>query len=635
MMWLRRRSSLAGAAAVARDEERAKGRAALAGTAYADAFAAEELPKSFITYHAPEGSGSATPKALRAEVLSRGDVLCRAYRAACLLRRRGVASPGDTHAHYFSGNTVEDVVLRLAAVMLRSAPVTINWQADTVQRVVRKVQLSRARVLIVDEDVPPEAVDAVRAAAPGVAVVTRAEVAEAEADEGGLGALAMTPAADATRMIIFTSGTTGDPKGVALTYGNYACNEVTFEAFLQMEGAPLTLVVTNPLHHTNSTAMLDWALRRCGTAVHLLKAYTTNYWALLAAAANDGGAADPRRRLVAPLVSRHFDFLDSLIGEGRLPVDPSAFIAAVSAPHVTLLLGSAPVGPTTVERLVKHCGRLPCVRFGSTETCLQVAGTPLGRSDAETLRAFERGWDHRWQGEPQGGYYIGRPHPPHTEVAVVKSVNPEDAEAYLQPAAEGEPGRLITRGANVMGGYLHNDEATRKAVDSTGGWYLNLGDVCFYLKSKEDGGRDFYWLARDSALLIKGGANYAYEQINTELARVLSVEYGLGATDATVAVVGLRVASEHEDECCAAVELRSQAAKEKEEDLVKTFLLTCKRKASKGARPDRAVFLLDEGIPRNFKGAVVVHELISKWKDQWLESSAQLGGDTRRGLVSR
>ena len=31
------------------------------------------------------------------------------------------------------------------------------------------------------------------------------------------------------------------------------------------------------------------------------------------------------------------------------------------------------------------------------------------------------------------------------------------------------------------------------------------------------GGDDFYWLSRDSALLIRGGANYSHEQINSEL----------------------------------------------------------------------------------------------------------------------
>ena len=38
-----------------------------------------------------------------------------------------------------------------------------------------------------------------------------------------------------------------------------------------------------------------------------------------------------------------------------------------------------------------------------------------------------------------------------------------------------------------------------------------LGTNCF------SGGDDFYWLSRDSALLIRGGANYSHEQINSEL----------------------------------------------------------------------------------------------------------------------
>ena len=84
----------------------------------------------------------------------------------------------------------------------------------------------------------------------------------------------------------------------------------------------------------------------------------------------------------------------------------------------TLLLGSAPVGPTTVQRLTKYAGALPTVRFGSTETCLQVLGTPLGRSEDATLASFRAGWAHKWAGEKCEGYYIGRPHPPHKDTAV-------------------------------------------------------------------------------------------------------------------------------------------------------------------------------------------------------------------------
>ena len=140
------------------------------------------------------------------------------------------------------------------------------------------------------------------------------------------------------------------------------------------------------------------------------------------------------------------------------------------------------------------------------------------------------------------GYYIGRPHPPFTECRIVKSVEPKDA-AYLAPCADGEPGQLITRGDNLMSGYVGNDAATAKALTDDG-WYTNLGDICFRLKSEADGEYDYYWQSRDSALLIRGGANYAYEQINAELKKFVMASFGLAEEAVDLSVVGLRVDSE-------------------------------------------------------------------------------------------
>jgi hypothetical protein len=60
----------------------------------------------------------------------------------------------------------------------------------------------------------------------------------------------------------------------------------------------------------------------------------------------------------------------------------------------------------------KYLGRLPTVRFGSTETCLQVMGIPLALPTDAQLEAFKKGWE----APDQPGFYIGRPHPPFTEV---------------------------------------------------------------------------------------------------------------------------------------------------------------------------------------------------------------------------
>ena len=113
-------------------------------------------------------------------------------------------------------------------------------------------------------------------------------------------------------------------------------------------------------------------------------------------------------------------------------------------------------------------------------------GTPTTLSEAERLQAFQAGWEHALNGQAQVGYYIGRPHPGHTECRVVHSVDKHSAK-YLSDCADGEPGQLITRGANLMSGYVGNEAATAKALVEDG-WYTNLGDVVFRLKSATDGG---------------------------------------------------------------------------------------------------------------------------------------------------
>jgi long-chain acyl-CoA synthetase len=67
----------------------------------------------------------------------------------------------------------------------------------------------------------------------------------------------------------------------------------------------------------------------------------------------------------------------------------------------------------------------------------------------------------------------------------VRSVSPSDV-GYLVDVPDGEPGQLVTRGDNLMSGYVGNDAATAKALVE-GGWYTNLGDVVFRLRSATDG----------------------------------------------------------------------------------------------------------------------------------------------------
>ena len=67
---------------------------------------------------------------------------------------------------------------------------------------------------------------------------------------------------------------------------------------------------------------------------------------------------------------------------------------------------------------------------------------------------------------------------------------------------------------------------------------------------------------------------------------MLSNHFDLNRSEFNIAVCGLRVKSEHEDECCVMIELLGQAAMDvaKVHAINNEFLTTARRLASKGAK---------------------------------------------------
>ena len=336
-------------------------------------------------------------------------------------------------------------------------------------------------------------------------------------------------------------------------------------------------------------------MRRSGTRIHLLPRYATLYWKILVDVAQR-----KRDLLIAPMVSRHVDFLEELHNRSELPVALDEIKDALS--KTDMMIGSAPVGPTTIQRMLEFSNHLPIVRFGSTETCLQVMATPRTLSQEALRKAFEAGWSHSYNDESIIGYYIGRDHSPFTRVKAVKSIDPAHKD-YFRTCDIGEPGYLVTQGANIMSHYVGDAEATESVFQE--GWYTGLRDVVFALKNESDGELDYYWMTRDSALLIRGGANYSYDQIADELSKVLVEDFNLKKEQFRVAVIGLRVESEHEDSCCVTIQLGPEAA-DKRPQLEADFIDQARKRVPKGFRPDYVRFA---DIPTNFKGLVLIPEL--------------------------
>ncbi|MFC1987837.1 AMP-binding protein [Chloroflexota bacterium] len=550
---------------------------------YSAAFKDQTLP--FLHFY------SFQERRIEKRTFTRGEFWDLARSAAAQLGNLAM-SKGSRITHCFSSNSPYDLVFRLAAACLGCVPVTVNWEADSDETIIYKVKITGAKLVVYDDGF----VDRIKRIKPLLPSVSFLEAKEVEsftpADQ-----LTYPPVSyDNERMVIFTSGTTGRPKGASLSHRSYLANRLTFESYFGMsKTTQLDLLLVNPLHHTNSSALSDWGIRRGGTTIHLLSRYTTAYWKILVEVARQ-----KHDLLVTSLVSRHIDFLESLSTESKLPVEESELEEALG--RMDILIGSAPVGPTTIRRILKFSKRLPHVRFGSTETCLEVMATPAMMSTNELLKAFDAGWSHRFQGVDTAGYYIGREHFPFTRVKVVKGINPESSD-YFRPCEVGEPGYLVTQGPNIMNYYVGEPETTKAVFHN--GWYTGLKDIVFTLKNRTDGQLDYYWISRDSALLIRGGANYAYDQVATELSQFVAENFQLKPQEFKLAVIGLRLSSEHEDNCCVTIEL-SESSTNAESQLKADFIHKASAEVSKGARPDYLRFGI---IPRSFKGAILYPQL--------------------------
>lgn len=264
--------------------------------------------------------------------------------------------------------------------------------------------------------------------------------------------------ADSERLIMFTSGTTGEAKGVGLTLGNLVSSAVGSAHRLGVAPDDRWLVCL-PTYHMGGLAPLVRSM---------LYGTTTVIQSEFDAEETAGVIAE----YAVTCVSLVPTMLKRLLDVGWTPPERLRFV----------LLGGGPVPPSLVDRCEER--RVPvCPTYGATETSSQVA-TALPET------AFE----HRGTvGHPLRG----------TTVTVV-----DDSGA---PCDAGDVGEIVVDGPTVTPGYL-DDEQTATAFGDRG---FETGDVGY----RDEGGR-LRVVGRVDDRIVTGGENVQPAAVATTIRRL-------------------------------------------------------------------------------------------------------------------
>jgi len=378
-------------------------------------------------------------------------------RMAGLLKEKGVA-PGDRVAVMLPNVPYFPVayygVLRMGAVVV---PMNVLLKAREVQFYLED---SGAKVLIAWADFEEAALGGAEGAGAEYVPVKRGEfeklLGEAEADHD-----LVDRAGDDTAVILYTSGTTGKPKGAELTHDNLYTNATVSAGTLVEITDEDRLLGALPLFHSfGQTCCLNAAVC-CRAMISLIPRF------------------DPEKAL--EIIQR-----DKITIFEGVPTMYNAMLAVENRDEfdtstLRLCLSGGAAMPAETMRGFEEA-------FG----CKILEG--YGLSETSPVASFNHPDRERKPGS------IGTP----IEGVEMKVVDDEDNEVQ-----QGEVGEIVIRGHNVMKGYWNRSEATEEAMK--GGWF-HTGDIA---KVDEDG--YFFIVDRKKDLIIRGGYNVYPREIEEVL----------------------------------------------------------------------------------------------------------------------
>jgi len=289
-------------------------------------------------------------------------------------------------------------------------------------------------------------------------------------DAAGAGSLAEAAAAQPARFesaalteddvaaILYTSGTTGRPKGAMLTHRNLRSNA---EALVQVWGFGPGDVLLHalPMFHAHGLFTALHCVLLAGARMLFLPRFE---------------AAE-----VARLLPRASVMMGVPTFYARLLREPG--FGRRACRNVRLFVsGSAPLPAEVFERFRERTGHALLERYGTTEAMI-ITSQPLG-------------------GERRPGA-VGRPLP---------DIDVRLADEHGRPVATGATGRLQCRGPNVFKGYWRAPEKTAETFTTDG--YFVTGDL-----ARRDPDGYIVLVGRESELIISGGYNVYPREVEAAL----------------------------------------------------------------------------------------------------------------------
>jgi long-chain acyl-CoA synthetase len=265
-----------------------------------------------------------------------------------------------------------------------------------------------------------------------------------------------------TAVIVYTSGTTGRPKGAELTHIQLYMNADIPGRLFDVQPDDVVVTVLPLFHVFGLSSILDVCVR-FGCTMSLLPRFTPA--AVLAAIQRD------RATIFEGVPTM---FVDLLSCPDLDRYDLSSLRVAIS--------GGASIPAPVLDAFEQRLGVVILEGYGMTET----ASTTTFNPSAAERRAYSVG-KPVWGTQTQVWGSDGQPLPP----------GPEHV------------GEIVTRGLHVMKGYLNRPEATAEAF--TGDW-LHTGDLGYF---DQDG--FLFIVSRMKELIIRGGFNVYPSEIENVL----------------------------------------------------------------------------------------------------------------------